>query len=506
MSVIKGHNARINAAVSFINQFTILALGLILPRLTLVSYGSETNGLINTITQIFTYVALLEAGIGNAAVNALYKPIVRNDHQAISNTFSAAKYYYRKITWIYGACVLALTVFYPLFVDTELSYVTVALVVLLQGMSGVITFYFTAAYRQLLIADGKYFIVSTVGLMVYVLSSVGKILLMSMGMDIVLLQAWNFIVICLQAFALIPIVKKKYPFLKKNKNPDISVLSERNAFIVHEISGTIFSSTDVFLISVFCNLKLASVYSIYNMVFHSLSNLITTVNNSVDYILGQTYAKEDVGAYTKVHDMYETVYSAITFSLFTVAYMLVLPFVRLYTRGVSDITYIDVLLPLLFSLIQLLYCSKVVGNRLINISGHAKATQNRSIIEAGLNLGSSLILVNVIGIYGVLCGTIIALLYRVNDVFIYANHKILHRGTFVTYRKMLTNLAVFAGFAVIEYLVHNLLMKCCSNYMYFALLGIAFTAICFIAYFTVAIILEKDLRTIVMNKVFRRQL
>lgn len=506
MAVIKGHNVRTNAVISFINQFTILALGLILPRLTLVSYGSETNGLVNTITQIFTYVALLEAGIGNAAVNALYKPIVNNDHQTISNVFSAAKSYYRKVTWIYGACVLVLTFFYPLFVDTELSYVTVALVVLLQGMSGVVNFYFTAAYRQLLVADGKYFIVSTIGLIVYVLSSVGKILLMSIGFNIVVLQVWNFVVICLQACALIPIVKKKYPFLKKNNSPDLSVLSERNAFIVHEISGTIFSSTDVFLISVFCNLKLASVYSVYNMVFHSLSNLITTVNNSVDYILGQTYARGDVARYTKVHDVYETVYSAITFSLFTVAYLLVLPFVGLYTRGIDDIPYLDALLPLLFSMIQLLYCSKVVGNRLINISGHAKETQRRSIIEAGLNLGSSLILVNVIGIYGVLCGTIIALLYRVNDVFIYANHKILHRGAFVTYRKMLINLAVFAVFAVLEHLLHDLLMNCCSNYLYFILLGIIFTGICFILYFFIAIILEKDLRVIVKNKVLRRYL
>ena len=63
---------------SFGSQLMILVLGLIVPRIILVNYGSDTNGLTNTIVQIFTYLALLQSGISQAAKNALYKPIKHN--------------------------------------------------------------------------------------------------------------------------------------------------------------------------------------------------------------------------------------------------------------------------------------------------------------------------------------------------------------------------------------------------------------------------------------------
>ena len=48
------------------------------------------------------------------------------------------------------------------------------------------------------------------------------------------------------------------------------------------------------------------------------------------------------------------------------------------------------------------------------------------------------------GIYGVLIGTIAALLYRANDIIIYANKVVLNRSPWPTYRRWLINLAVFS--------------------------------------------------------------
>jgi hypothetical protein len=63
------------------SQMIVLILGLVVPRIILTNYGSDTNGFISTITQIFTYMALLEAGISASSRNALYKPIKENDKQ-----------------------------------------------------------------------------------------------------------------------------------------------------------------------------------------------------------------------------------------------------------------------------------------------------------------------------------------------------------------------------------------------------------------------------------------
>ena len=492
-----------NLFYSIFNQLLILGLGIIVPRLILTSYGSEVNGLLSTITQIFAYVALLEAGIGNASVNALYKPITENDKYEISDILSATQKYYRKITYIYIACVIILSFGYPLVIETELSYVSVVLVILFQGMSGALTFYFVAAYKQVLIADGKNYIVQNITLVIYVLTSLAKIILMQNGFNIVLLQFAYFVIYCIQVFIYVRVMKKRYEWIKIHKNPSMRCLSQRNAFLIHEISGTIFSSTDVLVLSTFCSLKIASVYAVYNMVFTALNSMINSINSGLTYILGQTYAS-DKEAYVKTHDGYDSLYMALVFSLITVAYVLILPFVNLYTRGINDIAYVDYKLPILFAIIQLMSCSRAVSARLITISGHAKATQYRSLLEALINLGTSLILVQFLGIYGVLIGTIIALLYRVNDIIIYANKKILKRTPLKTYKKFICNFLIFSIIVIANHYCREWLIGNCSSYIVFFVMGIVFSIISFAVYFGFVFVTNKSVYKLIKNKIFRK--
>ena len=95
------NKTKINLFVSLLSQAIILILGLIVPRIVLVNYGSDTNGLTSTISQVFTYLALLEAGISLSARNAFYKPIKENNKEDISFVASLAKKYYRKVSIIY---------------------------------------------------------------------------------------------------------------------------------------------------------------------------------------------------------------------------------------------------------------------------------------------------------------------------------------------------------------------------------------------------------------------
>lgn len=53
-------------------QIIIMFSGFLVPRFMLVSYGSELNGLVSSITQFITYFSLVEAGIAAAAVYSLY--------------------------------------------------------------------------------------------------------------------------------------------------------------------------------------------------------------------------------------------------------------------------------------------------------------------------------------------------------------------------------------------------------------------------------------------------
>ena len=105
-----------------------------------------------------------------------------------------------------------------------------------------------------------------------------------------------------------------------------------------------------------------------------------------------------------------------------------IPFIRLYTVGIQDINYVYDYLPLLFCVIQILACCKNVGNITINIGGLARKVVWRAILEAGINLVVSVVLVQFVGIYGVLIGTIVAIFYRMIDVIIFSNKNVLKRS------------------------------------------------------------------------------
>ena len=61
-------------------------LCIILPRLILVAFGSDVNGLVNSIDPFLRIISLLDLGVGAVVQSSLYKPIAENDeHQPNSH-------------------------------------------------------------------------------------------------------------------------------------------------------------------------------------------------------------------------------------------------------------------------------------------------------------------------------------------------------------------------------------------------------------------------------------
>ena len=427
----------------------VIVLGIIVPKIFITSYGSDINGLLSTISQIFTYMALLEAGIGQAAQNALYGPVKENDKDGIIHVVSVAKSYFKRLTWVYGMGVILLAVLIPFVLKTNVDRTTVILIVLLEGMSDVFSFFFIQTPSVLLAVSGKSYINNEISVINKIAGYATKIILASAGANIVLLQFAYFVIVILKVVFYEWYIRKNYQWLKYEKTKASDKLPDRNAYVLTEVAWTIFSSTDMIVLSSFLSTEMASVYSIYAMIFTNINLLVNGVFGSIKYLLGYAY-HEGVKEYERMHDAFNSTFLGIMTILMSVAYVLTLPFIRLYTSGITDANYIYESLPMMFCLVQIISWSRYVSGNLTGIAGYAKKTSYVSLIEALLNVVLSILLVNRFGIVGVLFATVISLPIKVVWCTYISDVKIMKRSIWKTISILSVNYLLFAGVVVIS--------------------------------------------------------
>lgn len=422
-----------NIVYSLLSQIITIGLGLLIPRLILVGYGSETNGLLNSVTQIIVYLNLFEGGVQLVAIQALYRPVNLDDKTRVNCILSAVNKSNRKTGIIYLCLLLTVAFVYPCIIDdSTLDYTTVFGVVLLSGLGNGVLFYFHGKYRILLQAEGKSYILTNLHTIITVLNNIGKIICITLGYEIVIVVFVSFLISMLQAVYICLLIKRKYSWIDLNSPPDHEAIVQKDAALVHQLAGMVFQNTDVLIITFFCGLKVVSLYSIYKLVISHLGSVLNSLYASFSFALGQKFSTEKSN-FIKMIDAVDVYFGGVCFAVYTVAAVLFLPFIKLYTRGVTDIEYADIKLCLLFVVIELLTYARIPMLNTINYAGHFKNTLPQTLIETAINLTVSLTAVHFLGIYGVLLGTVAALVYRDIDVFLYVNHRILKRSAGKTF-------------------------------------------------------------------------
>ncbi len=432
---------RLNFILGIFGQVVTMAIGIVIPRLFITSFGSEVNGFINSLNQVFVYVALLEAGVGSASLQKLYSPAGRNDREEINQILSATNYFYSKVGILYVALVVILAFVYPLLVDSTLDYWLMVSLVLLSGTSGALPYFFQAKYKLLLQAEGKNYIISALTTVTSVLLSTAKLLLLLLGFNVIAVQSAYVVINFALSLVYIIYIKKQYGWIKFSEKPDLSLISQRNSVLLHQISTLIFNNTDILILTFCTDLVSVSIYVLYKNLVSMIMNVLSVFMTSFTFKLGHSFDNRNQFLY--LNDMFEPLYISLSFALLTITYVFLTPFLRLYTAGM-DADYLVPYLPFLFCLMEVLSCVRMPSLNMITYAGHFKQTQWRAVLEAGINLTSSLLLVWFFGINGVVLGSILALLYRSIDMIVYANKKVLGRSPWHIVRVLLMNICVSA--------------------------------------------------------------
>lgn len=406
--------SRLNLVSNLFYQLLSVGLGLLLPFLFITNLGSEANGLLSSVGQAFTCLGLLEAGVGTATIQALYRPILCDDKKRINEILSATNKYYRKTGLWYGILVVFLAAIFPFLVDSNYSSLTIRLVILLQGIGAVITFLIQSKYTLLLRAEGRNYVVTFLMSVLLIVRNVGKIIAILLGYGIIAVQCVQLFTVLIEGVVIIVYVRKHYPWIMVNVAPDFKSISQKNAVFAQNLAWMVFNHTDILVLTAFSrNLKLISVYSVYLLVFEVGQNVINAITNSFQYKIGIIAQKQN-DELDNYFSKYCIKIIVLIFAVISSVYLVGKPFISLYTRGASDIDYMVEDLPELFLGYKVLYCIRSLNKQVIEANGHFRQTSYIPLTEAVINIIVSIALVMVFDIKGVLLGTIVSLIIGVS--------------------------------------------------------------------------------------------
>ena len=425
----------LNMIMALTVQICTVISGFVVPRIILSYFGSSTNGLVSSLLQLLNYIALIEGGITSVVTANLYKPIVNGDYDSVSSVLVTAKQFYKKIAIVFIGYSLLVSIVFPLLKKTEFSFVFIFSLSIIISVGIFIQYMFSLTLKTLLDADKKSFVVSSTQSIIIVANIILAIISVRIFPSIHILKAFSAILFVLQPIVYGGYVKKHYP-IDWTAKPNNSLIKERwNGFAINT-AAFVHNSTDVVILTIFTDLQTVSIYSVYALVTNGLKQLIGSLLTGLTPVIGQSYAKRDFDDLHQKMDVYEYIVLVLVCFTFSLAGLLITPFVLLYTNGVSDTNYNQVVFGILLSVSEAVYLLKMPHLTLSYTANKFKEISKHAYIEAGINIIVSLILVNFMGLIGVAIGTIAGMLYRMIFHVYYTGRIIPNRFQSIFYKKL----------------------------------------------------------------------
>lgn len=400
-----------NTATSLLLQLVTVICGFITPRLFLSEYGSEVNGLVQSITQFLGVVSLLELGVGQVIQSALYKPIAKNDLSSINSVLSSGNKFFKRIAFILAIYIIVLIAVYPFISNNDFGWLYTATLILAIGIGSFAQYYFGIIDRIFLNADQKGYVHYTAQIITLILNTISCVILIKQGVSIQVVKLVTSLIFLVRPFVLRIYVNKKYN-VKRNVNYTDEPIKQKWNGIAQHVAGFIFNGTDNIILTLFSTLSNVSIYSVYHLVVYGVHQIYQSATAGLHSMIGNLWAKKDVDKLNNIFGIIETSLHFSTVFLFTCTGVLMLPFVRVYTDGVNDANYVQPLFSVLIVLAHGVQCIKTTYNMLILGAGHYKQVQKCHIITAVLNVLISVATVYWLGIVGVAVGTLIAATYQ----------------------------------------------------------------------------------------------
>lgn len=466
---IDGRKRRLayNTFSSLLFQVTTIICGFILPRLILTAFGSDVNGLVNSITQFLGIISFLELGVGAVVQSSLYKPLAEHDEDQVSMVIKSANRFFRTIARILLVYVVFLVIFYPMFAKQQFGHAYTAALIIVISISSFAQYYFGIVNRLLLTADQHGYVQYNAQTVAIILNTVACFILIKLDCGIQMVKLTTSLIYLLQPFVIYLYVRRHYHINRKINYTEEPIKQKWNGIAQH-VAAVILDGTDIVVLTMFASLSAVSIYSVYFLVVKGVKQLFLSMTNGIQSLMGELWANGEEKELKDLFGWTEWMIHTGTIFVFGVASITIVPFVQVYTKGIMDADYVQPLFSFLLVMANAGHCLRLPYNLMILAAGHYKQTQSNYIVAAVLNIVISILAVKRYGLIGVAIGTLIAMVYQTVWMALYDSKNLIKWP----FKNFLKQVAVDALTLVFMVVMMGMIQMATVNYAAWALYAV----------------------------------
>lgn len=423
---------------------------LVITKLVIVKYGSDFNGLNSTASQFISMLLIIEGGFTIATNVALFKPMAINDYDAINRILSATRKIFNKIGMSFFLVGTAVSIIYALIINSELSPVIAFSVFMMTIISTSFNLFYATKYRILLQSEHKEYVLNGIQIGTLILSQLLILATILTNSHMLLVRFSTMLGAIINSLLIVNISKKKYKHLDFHTEPDYKSISGTKDIFIQKLTSMIYSTIPIIFISATVGTIYASVYVVYNNVFRLLKSVIYAFINAPRMGFGKLIAEKESGYVLKVFLQYEFIVNYVMFTLLSTAAVLIMPFISIYTTGITDANYYNWLIALFLIAITFFEIIHIPSGNIINMAGKFKIGRKIQTL-ASIVLVIVMIIGNMfMGFYGILLAVLVtAVLLSILEI-LYIHNTYFERAVFDFLKLLVPNLAVMIFITLLE--------------------------------------------------------
>lgn len=466
----------LNAIVALCQMLVTSVIGLVLNKAVLDTYGSIYNGINSTITQIVNSIMIIEAGFTLASNVALFEPWSKKLGKDINGILSATNKRFKMIGMIALLIGVVISFIYPFMIKEDVSYSLLVALMFTVLLPTCFNLGITTKYRVVLLTDQKEYIISFISTFTYLIGNVLTILAIYFG-KCTILTARSIIMCSLFVNYLLigAYCKKKYKNIRFNEDPLFEKIKGTKSVMILKLTAILYSSAPVIILSMLPKngLIMTSVYSVYNSVVSIVSRVLEAIVNAPRLSFGALFVEKNNKRIKDLFSLYEMITCMGLAVVLGTTAILILPFIKLYTRGISDVNYYNETIALLLIAKTFVQIIHIPSGQMIQMAGFFDISKKIQLI-ASIILSILLSICLFDGtVYTVIIAILSAAIILAVLEIVYTEKYIINRG----YKSIFQNIIPALIICIFSCWVGISNLIVCENYFFFLVKGIVLVLI-----------------------------